>query len=85
MRQGPHQGAHKSTKDRNLGGVGDLAEGGVVGAGDPPQRLMTFAATGRPGRCGRHPVCLAAVPAPDQPACHGLILPAAVRQAGSAS
>ena len=36
---------------------------------------MALAATRRPGRCGRYPVCLAAVPAPDNLACHGFIIP----------
>ena len=85
---GPAPGCPQVDDDRDLGGLGDLTEGGIVGVGDPRQRLMALAATGRPGRCGRHPVCLAAVPAPDQPACHGLIIPAItipapVRQAGS--
>jgi hypothetical protein len=37
---------------------------------------MALAAAGYPGRRGRHPVRLAAVPTPGQPACHGLIIPA---------
>jgi hypothetical protein len=36
---------------------------------------MALAAAGRPGRCSRHPVSGAAVPAPDNPACHGSIIP----------
>src|SRR3984885_3588057 len=47
--------------DGNLGRPRDLIEGGVVGIGDPRQRLMALAAAGRPGRSGRHPVRLVTV------------------------
>src|SRR5258705_7676757 len=72
---GPAPGRPQIDEDRNLGGLGDLAEGRVVGVSDPRQRPMALAAARRPGRCGRYPVCLAAVPAPDNLACHSFIIP----------
>ncbi len=72
---GPAPGRPQAGEDRDLGGLGDLTEGRVVGVSDPRQRLMALAAAGRPGRCGRHPVGLAAVPAPDKPASHGFMIP----------
>jgi hypothetical protein len=81
----PAPGRPQVHDDRDLGGVCDLAERGIVGVGDPRQRLMALAAAGGPGRRGRHAVRLAAVPAPDQSACHGLIIPrrSPRRRAGS--
>jgi RNA polymerase sigma factor (sigma-70 family) len=61
--------------NRDLGSLGHLGEGGVVSVGDPRQRLMALAAAGCPGRCGRHPVSGVAVPARDNPVCHGSIIP----------
>jgi len=62
---GPAPGRPQVDEDRNPGGLGDLPEGGVVSISDPRQRLMALSATGRPGRCHRNPVGLAAVPALD--------------------
>src|SRR5262249_3736788 len=71
---GPAPGRPQIDDDRNLGGFCHVAEGGVVGLGDPRQRLMALTAPGRPGRRGRPPVHLAAVPAADQLPCHGVII-----------
>jgi hypothetical protein len=67
-------------EDGNLGALRDLTERGIVGVGDPRQRLMALAAARCPGRRGRHPVHLAAMTTPDQSARHGLIIPAAATE-----